>query len=468
MNVKEGIQEIFGQLPPSSHLSQAFEPIVLRLLQEHLHKANKVLQTGFETNEHMYHQAYAVAPDGIDNLLGPTLIDIKFFGQKRLRLEVIDKIVQLSNLIECRSAMLILGGHLRDEHRQRILSFWSTCALGIPLVLWDMEKIDELYSKYQNKIAPLLTNLAEFRLRSVVERPSTDWKKEREKRMNNLAECLNQGSISLVLGAGVSIDSGLPDLTRLLDSLFVRLLTKGLTAKSDIRNEEIEGIVKRLNDVDDHSALMTTRYLRSGLNDSVSNEGVESFCTTLGAELYRRSKRRTKTDTWIQALAEMTLPRRTGTKIKAVVTYNFDDLLEKELINRGGMFRSVFREGDIPTSDELPIYHVHGFIPEDPESYDHLDESHLVFSEEGYHEIYVDSYHWSNLVQLNLFRESTCLFVGMPLTDPNLRRLLEISARRTSDQKHFALMPRMNHELFTSDGGKTIVNARKQPVQQFL
>jgi len=150
------------------------------------------------------------------------------------------------------------------------------------------------------------------------------------------------------------------------------------------------------------------------------------------------------------------------------VTYNFDDLLEKELTGTGDVFRSIFREGDIPTNDELPIYHVHGFIPESPEPYDHLDESHLVFSEEGYHEIYVDSYHWSNLVQLNLFRETTCLFVGLSLTDPNLRRLLEISARRASDQRHFALMQRMGVDSFVSDRGKTVVRARKQSVQQFL
>jgi hypothetical protein len=324
-----------------------------------------------------------------------------------------------------------------------------------------------VYSKHSAAISPLLGNLAEFRLRSVVEKPSIDWKQEREGRLRTLADDFGDGNVSLVLGAGVSIDSGLPDWTSLLDSLFVRLLTRDLAEESDIRDEEIDSIVKRLKDVDDPSPLMTARYLRKGLNDSPADAS-DSFYTTVGDELYKRSKRRVRADTWIKALAKMTHPRRTGAKIKAVVTYNFDDLLEKELTNTGDLFRSIFREGDIPTSDELPIYHVHGFLPENTEPYDQLEESKLVFSEEGYHEIYVDSYHWSNLVQLNLYRESTCLFVGLSLTDPNLRRLLEISARRASNQRHFALMQRIDTDSFTSDKGKLVVRARKLSVNRFL
>ena len=471
MNRREGIREIFGQLSPSPRSYYAFESIVLRLLEEHLHSSNKSLQTGPETKgrtPRIMHEVDAIAPKGVDKLPGPTLIEIKFLRQRPLPHQLIDKIAMLAKRTECRSALLVLGGPLRDEHRQRMMEFWNAGSPTVPLEIWDMEKLDEIFSKYHAELSPLLANLAEFRLRSVVEKPPADWKEERDTRLDDLAVSFNNGNVSLVLGAGVSIDSGLPDWTRLLDSLFVRLLTKDLTIKSNIRDEEIDSIVKRLKDVDDPSPLMTARYLRRGLDDAASDETAESFYTTVGSELYKRSKRRTRQDTWIRALAKMTHPRRTGAKVKSVVTYNFDDLLEKELMSTGDVFRSIFREEDIPTSDELPIYHVHGFIPEDPAPYDHLDDSRLVFSEEGYHEIYVDAYHWSNLVQLNLFRESTCLFVGLSLTDPNLRRLLEISARRASDQKHFALMQRMDIDSFISDKGKTIVKARKQSVQQFL
>jgi len=260
-------------------------------------------------------------------------------------------------------------------------------------------------------------------LRSVVEKPSVDWRQQRENRLRDLSSDYSDGNLTLVLGAGVSIDSGMPDWSSLLDSLFVRLLTRELAEGSDIRDEEIAAIVKRLKDVDDPSPLMTARYLRKGLTD-LPSDASDTFHSTVSNVLYESAKRHSRADTWVKALAKMTHPRRTGAKVKAVVTYNFDDLLEKELTKTGDLYRSIFREGETATNDELPIYHVHGFLPEDRDTYDHLEESTLVFSEEGYHEIYVDSYHWSNLVQLNLLRESTCLFIGLSLTDPNLRRLL--------------------------------------------
>ena len=470
MEGNDSIRDILGRLRPSPRSFFAFESIALRLLEEHLKESGKRLQTDSEIAggaTAFKHQVDAIVREGVDRLPGPTLVEIKFFRHSRLPLNIIDKVAMLAKRVQCNGVLLIIGNDLRDEYRDKIQQFWNEGSPTTSLEIWDINKLETVFSKHSAAISPLLGNLAEFRLRSVVEKPSIDWKQEREGRLRTLAADFGDGNVSLVLGAGVSIDSGLPDWASLLDSLFVRLLTRDLAEGSDIRDEEIDSIVKRLKDVDDPSPLMTARYLRKGLNDSPTDTS-DSFYTTVGDELYKRSKRRVRADTWIKALAKMTHPRRTGAKIKAVVTYNFDDLIEKELTNTGDLFRSIFREGDIPTSDELPIYHVHGFLPENTEPYDQLEESKLVFSEEGYHEIYVDSYHWSNLVQLNLYRESTCLFVGLSLTDPNLRRLLEISARRASNQRHFALMQRMDADSFTSDKGKSVVRARKQSVNRFL
>ena len=98
----------------------------------------------------------------------------------------------------------------------------------------------------------------------------------------------------------------------------------------------------------------------------------------------------------------------------------------------------MFREGQRSLSSELPIYHVHGFLPREGD----LDERQdLVFSSDAYHTQFIDPFSWSNLTQLNHLSQNTCLFVGLSLTDPNLRRLLDVSMRKNPEKT-------LNHFVF--------------------
>lgn len=146
----------------------------------------------------------------------------------------------------------------------------------------------------------------------------------------------------------------------------------------------------------------------------------------------------------LKSISKLCLPRRNGVGIRAVVTYNFDDLLEVNLKEYNIHYHSLYSEMDYTTPDELGIYHVHGFLPRNPEEYEQLSEGLLVFSEDGYHNLYNDPYSWANITQLNFLRENTTLMIGLSLNDPNLRRLLAISNRRTKASKHFAIMKKNN------------------------
>lgn len=91
-----------------------------------------------------------------------------------------------------------------------------------------------------------------------------------------------------------------------------------------------------------------------------------------------------------------------------------------------------------------------------------MAKSLLVFSEEGYHKLMLDSYNWANISQLNYMINNTCVFIGLSMTDPNMRRLLEIAAqKRAEDQencKHFAIMQRFNID---SDNNESIKSFEK-------
>lgn len=72
--------------------------------------------------------------------------------------------------------------------------------------------------------------------------------------------------------------------------------------------------------------------------------------------------------------------------------------------------------------------------------------SNVVFSEEQYHNMYKDIYNWSNIKQIDILQENTCLFVGCSLSDPNTRRLLDI-AYKEGETRHYAIMKKEEIKL---------------------
>ncbi|MFM7976803.1 MAG: SIR2 family protein, partial [Pirellula sp.] len=89
--------------------------------------------------------------------------------------------------------------------------------------------------------------------------------------------------------------------------------------------------------------------------------------------------------------------------------------------------KSIYSEAIDHDPSDLPVYHVHGFLPRTATI---PTENELVFSEDAYHSQFIEAFSWSNLVQLNKLTQNTCLLVGISLTDPNMRRLLDVAWRK--------------------------------------
>jgi hypothetical protein len=108
--------------------------------------------------------------------------------------------------------------------------------------------------------------------------------------------------------------------------------------------------------------------------------------------------------------------------------------------------------------NELPIFHVHGFLPSKGKLPDNAD---IVFSEDAYHTQFIDPFSWSNLVQLNYLNTSTCLFLGISLTDPNMRRLIDVSKRKSGKDEinHYIIKRRYKIEDLTIDPTKKTGNS---------
>lgn len=147
----------------------------------------------------------------------------------------------------------------------------------------------------------------------------------------------------------------------------------------------------------------------------------------------------------LEEIGQLCIPNRGKLGIRAIIDYNFDDLIERNLKRLRVKHQSIYAEAMHPDLDALGVYHVHGFLPQDKEDYNDLGNTLLVFSEDGYHKLMLDPYNWANISQLNFMVNNTCLFIGLSMTDPNMRRLLEIAAQKKYDDdlcQHYVIMRR--------------------------
>lgn len=436
------------------------ESFLLELLRLEANSSGHELITK-ELNSRSRFDAYA--PNGLAGIDHPLVIEIVHSISPKTIESIVNWHKKFSK-VENKSLLVISLRELKGSSYLKNIS----SNFNENIYFWGKSEIQDLIDRHQAEASKLVNTLFSVRFKQAISRSSEDWKKQRNEVIKEVADHYSSGRFSMMLGAGVSSSAGLPNWDTLLNSLFVSMLTDDGLADKKTESEQISSIVRRLREVDGPSALMLARYLRKGLS-SGSTEEQNKFINSVTNQLYAlRNKRFSINSPLIKSIANLCTPSRTGAKVRSVLTYNFDDLLERELRERGLSFKSIFEEIDLAGPEDLPIYHVHGFLPEDRSDYPNIDQSTLVFSEEGYHQIYGEAYHWSNLIQLNSLKETACLMVGLSLTDPNLRRLLEISAKSLDKPKHFGFLKRIDYEEFSKQEGKNVVNASANTIRTFL
>ena len=239
---------------------------------------------------------------------------------------------------------------------------------------------------------------------------------------------LQSGNYSFFLGAGISMDAGLPSWSAFMKNLIRRIQTRDANKKlTDLDYADIEEQCF-------HSSIIVGQFLKEyGSDEDIKNYARES--------LYEEYNQKTnKTQRLIDSIIhviEKQFPQN-------IITYNYDDLIESSLLGRGNFIFETITGATIIKGSQLPIYHVHGYIPNPNTA--KLPED-IVLTEESYHKIYQEPFHWSNIVQLNALNHTVCFFIGLSMSDPNLRRLLDISMKnRTSGNDNNNPLPQ--HYVF--------------------
>lgn len=255
-----------------------------------------------------------------------------------------------------------------------------------------------------------------------------NWRVDRDKSLERAQTSLAEEKFSLFLGAGVSMSANLPSWWNLLKAMIDHCKQK------HFKEEDIE----KLTTVCYNSSIVMGRFVRM-MMDKKSND--EDYYKCLHDALYGGIS--AYTSPLIDELCRLVKVK--NSQAQCIITYNFDDVMERALMDKGIKNYPVF--GQNHPQSNFPIYHVHGFIPYDDNK---NVKSVPVLSEEEYHRVYASSYNWSNVEQIHALSRTTCVFVGLSMTDPNLRRLLDIAIQDSeNDPRHFVFLSRISE--FGSD-----------------
>ena len=271
---------------------------------------------------------------------------------------------------------------------------------------------------------------------SGISRSDDMYKAKKREYVERLKTEYRKDNLVLFLGAGASKAANIAMWDALISELYIALVDKLLLQERIMLDQgSKEKLAKEIIKQNGDSPLLQTRFLRKGFESG--------FEDLVGKILYRHSQ---DSSPLLEEIGQLCIPNRGKFGVRAIVTYNFDDLVERNLRRLRVKHRSVYTEGVQPADEELGIYHVHGFIPQDKNGYSKLTKSPLVFSEEVYHKLMLEPYNWANMTQLNYMISNTCVFIGMSMTDPNMRSLLEIAAQNKTDEemrcRHYAIMRR--------------------------
>lgn len=310
------------------------------------------------------------------------------------------------------------------------MSVETAIASGIAVTLassytWDLLK--EVLNKKAID-AEYLKNLEDVIDKSLFKKTQS-----RHQKIKQIIKGYEDDQLALVLGAGVSIEYGLPNWDSLLQNL---LLTSFETETEQSADKSIV-LAKLFTKLFSPNPLIAARYLRNHFQKG--NKDEVSFDRAVRDVLYKYLDKNKQSDT-LNEIVQLCVAPGKSHNLDSIINFNYDDLLEIHLSKLGIEipYRTISQVGQRPAPGELPIYHVHGFLPREGE----LDGEHqITLSEDIYHKQYNDIYSWNNIVQLNKYRDCVCLFIGLSLTDPNLRRLLDIAKtqRGDSDLVHFAI-----------------------------
>lgn len=281
---------------------------------------------------------------------------------------------------------------------------------------------------------------------------------------DKLEQDVAQGRITLVLGAGVSLCSGIPLWPELVTRFWSKTMGKPAPWAIDenFLKAAKEALQKTKLDKQSIDLLTTNRpettpfglqlameaieeRIRKTLGASATPDAVnEAFAKALRAELYANIAPAGNVS--LETISEVLEQDQASDdrKILRVVTFNVDDLLELRA-NRHGDHPVLWpisrasghprRVGGFGGRPPIPVYHVHGYLPRRPARRTEEARDVLCFTDAQYWRSVAAPMSFPNRTIAHALHDSHCIFIGLSMTDVNLMRWLGVRFNEVVDDK---------------------------------
>ena len=262
-----------------------------------------------------------------------------------------------------------------------------------------------------------------------------------DKICKSLESDIKDGGITLVLGSGIN-----GELIPTWKDLLSKMCEK--------RNCEIPPVCKNHCDTRENAECDIFQFLRVFEQIGYKQRGgytqAGNFKTTLKDTLYAIYKPEnldgSKT---LKTIGDVLINDRCSNfpKIRRVITFNVDSLLEEYLIKHTKEEKMVaphpitqWYQASVHTKQFVDIYHLHGFLPSNHYNPRNAAKYHqgsegIVFGDDEYWDMTASPTSLPNLVMLNALHDSHCIFIGLSMNDPNIARWLALRANEIIKSK---------------------------------
>ena len=282
--------------------------------------------------------------------------------------------------------------------------------------------------------------------------------------------------ITLFLGSGVSKSVGLPDWKGLLENIcnsffnhwFFGIKEKKLNSSIPPHNLSI-AFTDGYNNFFDNQSELVKKFLSNDL--LILAQQIKNCIRPidwdylLKKSLYPNGNILYDSNLLV-SLAK--LVKISKNNLTAVINYNFDDAFEYNLRKENIKFNTISDNCDLIDINKLSVFHPHGYLPFSGRR----RSKRMIISEVDYQNLSNTPLSRENNIQLSFLFNTTCVFIGLSISDPNLRKLLRI-ASSYSKKIHFAfinkepkeeLFSTMNQALFDKDLEQMRVKVIRYPL----